>query len=423
MSSNKRSMIGVAIAAAMTAAGSIANAGAIVSGNDLIVVRVGAGGATAYPSGSAPVPVFLDEWDVSGATAVLKNTIPLPTTGSGAFTLPATSDHDGQVSQSVNGQFLVLGGYREAVGSTATLHTNTAAASDINRVVARVGANGVADTSTALAGASDYNKSSIRSVASLDGSQFWTAGNDITKPPTAGADAGGLRYAVFGANSATGLNNGYSYDVRTVGIFGGQMFGASSSSNSPTGPGAQVPSSSNGKDVYSISTDAAHGGSIPTPGGVVSFKSLTNVGSQSPVFLDLSNTITGVDTAYVANSAGSVDKYSLVVQPDTTLKWTFNGSINLSTVEDLTASVDGTSVSLYGSVYSGAGGGIFKAVDSTGYNVAPTASFGTSAFIALPDANTQFRGVAFAPSAVPEPSALALLGLGATALVRRSRRK
>jgi hypothetical protein len=421
MKRSREILLRAVIAAAATAVGTSAHAGAIVSGNDLIVVRVGAGGATAYPSGSTPVPVFLDEWDVSGATAVLKNTIALPTTGAGAFTLPAASDHDGQISRSVNGQYVVLGGYREAVGSAAALHTNTAAPADINRVIARIGGNGVPDTSTALSGAGDYNKSSIRSVATVDGSQFWTAGNDITKPPAAGADAGGLRYTTFGASSATGLNNTYSYDVRTVAIFGGQMYGASSSSNSPTGPNAQVPSSANGKDVYSITTDAAHGGGIPTPGGVVSFQSLTNVGSQSPVFLDLSNTISGVDTAYVANSAGSVDKYSLVVQPDTSLKWTFNGSMNLASVEDLTARVNGSTVTLFGSVYSGAGGGIFEAVDSTGYNVAPGESFG-NAYIPLPDANSQFRGVAFAP-ATPEPSSLMLLGLSAAALLKRARRR
>lgn len=417
----RKNIVRTLIGSAAIAGASIAHAGAIVSGNDLIVVRVGAGGATAYPSGSVPIPVFLDEWDVSGPTAILKNTVALPTTGNGAFTLPAASDHDGQISRSVNGQFLELGGYREAVGSSATLHTNTAAAADINRVIARIANNGVPDTSTALSGASDYNKSSIRSVASLDGTQFWTAGNDITKPPAAGADAGGLRYATFGASSATGLNNTFSYDVRTVAIFNGQMYGASSSSNSPTGPNAQVPSSSNGKDVYSITTDAAHGGAIPTPGGVVSFQSLTNVGSQSPVFLNLTAAVAGNDTAYVANSAGSIDKYSLVPQPDTSLKWTFNGSINLASVEDLTASVNGNAVTLFGSVYSGAGGGIFETTDATGYNVAPTATFG-SAYIPLPDGNSQFRGVAFAP-AVPEPSTFALIAIGATALVNRRRKR
>jgi hypothetical protein len=412
----KKSLLGAGAPADVAAAWAAtpARAGAFVSGNDLVVVRVGAGGATTFPSGSTPVPVFLDEYDVSGATAVLKNTVALPTSGAGAFTLPATSDHDGQVSRSVDGRYLVLGGYREDTTSTATAHTNLSLPGNIPRVVARIGQNGVADTSTALSGANDYKTASIRSVATVDGTAFWTAGNDITKPPTAGADAGGVRYAALGATTATGLNNGFSYDTRTVGIFDGKLYGASSSSNSPTGPAAGG-ASSNGKDVFSIGTDAAHGGGLPTPGGTVTFTSLTNVGSQSPVFLDLSNTVTGVDTAYVANSAGSVDKYALIGSA-----WTFKGSMALANVENLTTSVNGTTVTVFADVYSGIGGGVFRATDTTGYNAAPDGSFGTSALIALPDANTQFRGVALAPG-VPEPTTAGLAAVGVIVGLARRR--
>src|SRR5205814_1299976 len=119
-------------------------------------------------------------------------------------------------------------------------------------------------------------------------------------------------------------------------------------------------------------------------------------------FADLSAGVPGVDTLYVADdSPGTIQKYSLSGG-----SWVANGSVTATAVRGLTASVQGTTVTLFGATGgtgSTGGGSLYKFVDSTGYNVSIS---GIATTIATAGTNKAFRGVALAPSSGPPNQAI-----------------
>ena len=118
----------------------VVHAGALTPGN-LVVVRVGTGAATLT---SVATAVFLDEY-TPGGTFVQSVALPIVASGSQkALTLAGSAATEGGLNLSVNGHYLVLGGYDAAPGLLAV---STTAASTVNRVVARIDANGNVDTS------------------------------------------------------------------------------------------------------------------------------------------------------------------------------------------------------------------------------------------------------------------------------------
>lgn len=173
------------------------------------VSRVGDGSATL--DGSAH-PRFLDVYTDLG---VYDDTIALPTTVVGAnrrLTDSGTATSQGFLSQSADARYVLVSGYDAAVG-TASVATTTAAA--VNRVIGRIDLDGNVDTSTALTDA--YSGSNFRSVASLDGTSFWTGGNP------------GARYVVsLGATTSTQLATNLT-NLRVVNIFAGQLYCSSAS--------------------------------------------------------------------------------------------------------------------------------------------------------------------------------------------------
>src|SRR5262249_60548949 len=92
------------------------------------------------------------------------------------FTDSGSATSDGFLNLSTNGQYLLLAGYRAAIG-TANVVSTTSAASP--RVIGRITvATGAVDTSTALTDA--YSGNNIRSATSDDGTRFWTGGTSST---------------------------------------------------------------------------------------------------------------------------------------------------------------------------------------------------------------------------------------------------
>ncbi len=334
-------------------------AGPFTPGN-IVVVRVGNGGATALTSAAAPV--FLEEYTIGGG---LVQTIALPTTVSGAnkaLTMSGSSTSDGNLNLSVDRSYLTLTGYDAAVATAAVTGT---ASMTINRVVAVVDASGNVNTTTALTDA--YSGSNIRSAVTTNGTDIWLAG---TSNPTG---TGGPRYTTKGATNTTQLLSTIT-NVRTVSIYNGQLY-CSSATGTYLG-------------VSSIGTG------LPTTSGqtityLPGFPTVASSPTQSPYGFEINpgpgNTMYLADDRTVA-SGGGIQKWTLAagtwslaytIAPDAIL-----GARGL-TVDWRTA----TPI-----IYATTSGNSLVAITDNG-----SAASSTLTPLITAGTNTVFRGVAFAP--------------------------
>jgi hypothetical protein len=357
---------------------------------DLVVVRVGDGSSLS----GVTAPVFLDEFNPSSGALVQSVAMPITASGSNrAFTLGGTNTTEGCLTRSIDGRYLSLAGYDANTGATAGASTPTAfSGGTTDRVVARVDVNASIDTTTVLTNA--YSGNSVRSAATVDGSQFWVSGTSRTSG--AGANTGGVYLISFGATTGTQLTTTPN-DTRNIAILNGQLYVSSTASGA--------------LGVNKVGTG------VPTTSGqpITSFVS-TGAGSSpySFVVFDLNND--GIpDRVYVADerftSSGGLQKWTSTDGTSWTLANTFNPGTNTG-LRGLTGQVVNGNPVLYGTTsVNGPPGGAGNQL------VSFTDDGSNTSFVTLATAAnmTAFRGVAFVP-AVPEPGALALASLGALAL-------
>lgn len=327
---------------------------------NVVVYRVGAGGGALVNTGNA---VFLDEFAPDGSRV---QSIALPVAASGTnqpLIASGTATSEGLLARSADGRHLVLTGYGRAPGGGDSLSGTSATA--VNRVVGRVDADGVVDTSTAL---TDYaSANNPRSATSTDGSSFWVAGG-----------AGGVRLAVLGATSSTAVSTTVA-NLRQLALFDGQLY-------TSTGSGSAVRIGTVGNGAP---TDA--GNPITTLPGLP-------VSTGSPyafALLDLDPAELGVDTLYVADDGIGLLKYAKVAGT-----WVARGSVGSASdaYRGLVAAADGGAVTLYATRKGGsgaAGGGeLVRLLDTSGYNGTLA---GSPVVLATAATQTAFRGIAFAP--------------------------
>ncbi|SOB87695.1 Calx-beta domain-containing protein [Sphingomonas guangdongensis] len=328
---------------------------------NLVVYRVGTGtGALS----NAATAVFLDEYTVTGT---LVQSIALPDTATAtvnALTQSGTATSNGLLTLSADGRYLLLGGYDASVGTTGV---TSSAATTVSRTIARVGADGIADTSTSLTDA--FTGDNFRGVASLNGSSFYVSG-------TGGTGTNGVRLAEFGASTSTSIATTPITNIRAIDIFDGQVYVSASSGAIRIGTVGTGTPTTGGQTITNLL-------GYPTSGG-------------SPYeffFADLTTTVAGVDTLYVADDAAGLSKYSLVGG-----SWTLNGTIAGAIRGLAGATSGGTQVSLYATTATAAGvpQQIVSYLDTSGYNGALS---GSSTVVATATANTALRGIAFAPQA------------------------
>jgi uncharacterized repeat protein (TIGR01451 family) len=348
-----RALLPVLTVIATLVCSSPAGAAPLTPGN-LVIYRMGDGAAVLSANGTA---VFLDEYTTAG---VLVQTITVPTATVGAqrrLVCSGSATTEGFLTRSMDGQYVVLSGYDAAVGAT-TITTSTSAA--VPRVIGRLAANGTLDTSTALTDA--ISGGNPRGAASTNGTDLWLSGTSA---------GGGVRYATFGATTSTSLA-ATPTNLRVLGIFGGQLYTSSQSG------------------AFRLATV---GTGTPTTTG----QTITNLpgfptATGSPYgffFADLDAGVAGVDTVYVADDGGTIQKYSLVGG-----NWTANGTIALATARGITGSVSGSTVTLYVTARTT----LRTLTDTSGYNATITGSVATLATAA---ANTAMQGVAFVPVSGP----------------------
>lgn len=341
------------------------SAAAPFTAGNVVVYRAGDGSSSLINTGSA---VFLDEFTANGD---LVQSIPLPVVAEGAnFPLIAsgTATSEGLLTRSEDRRFLLLTGYGRAIGGAGSLASTSGAV--VPRVVGRVDASGVIDTSTALADFASGNNP--RSAASSDGKSLWVAGG-----------AGGVRHAALGASSSVQLATAVT-NLRQVDIADGQLYVSTASGS-----------------AFRI---AAVGAGLPVTEG----QALANLpgfpmSSGSPyayAFVDVSEAVAGLDTLYVADdnaTSGGIAKYSLVDG-----SWVSNGSAGLAgdAYRGIVARREVDGVRLFATRKGGsaaAGGGeLVGMLDASGFNAAIS---GAPALLAAATTNTAFRGLAFTPEA------------------------
>jgi hypothetical protein len=355
---------------ALVSACALAAAAAPFTPGNVIVYRIGAGGAAALSANGNPV--FLDEYDRNGAFV---QSVALPSVASGAnkaLVGSGTAGSDGHLTRSVDGSCLVLPGYSRDLGTGAgNLVSGTVAGGGaIPRVVGRVLSSGAIDTSTAL---TDFAvASNPRGAATVDCNNVWASGG-----------AGGVRYAAIGSTTSTDLTSGTFANLRAIGIADGQLYVSGS--------------------VTALRGVATVGTGLPTSGAqtVTRLPGLTdaqNPGTYAFFFADLDGT-PGADTLYVADDlAGALTKYSLVGG-----SWVHNGTVGVDADDyrGLTGSVAGTTVTLY-ATRQAPSSQLVALVDASGFNGTLA---GTPTVIATAATNTVFRGVAMAPYLTVTPSA------------------
>jgi uncharacterized protein len=331
----------------------------------LVVYRVGDGAAALTGNATA---VFLDEYSTAGG-AVIQN-IPLPTADAGGpgtnqmLTASGTATSEGYLSLSVDGHYLLMTGYDAALGTT---NITTSTSATINRVVGRVGADGVVTTTTAL---NDFSTgSNPRSVASTNGTDLWVDGG-----------AGGIRYTTHGSTTSTQLSTTVT-NLRVAQIFDGQLYVSSGSGAFRIAQvGSNLPTTS-GQTIVNLTFNAGNAHALGSPYGFF-FANLDGVA--------------GLDTLYVCDDGIGLLKFSLVSG-----SWVENGlvGVNADDYRGLTASVSGTTVTLYATRDNGGSADtIVSLIDTGGYNAAFSTT--TPTLVATAAANTAFRGIAFAPTPV-----------------------
>ena len=362
------------VAAALTAsalASAAGLAGPFTAGN-IAVVQMGDGAAALS---SAAAAVFIVEINPTTGAIVQTISMPIATSGSNrALTVRGSSTSTGHMTRSMDTRYLTLGGYDTAPGTPAV---NTTTAALVNRVIARVDANGVVDSSTALVDA--YNQDDVRNVVSVDGSAYWISGPSGNPNTT-----GGVRYALYGAINSEQLSSTPT-NTRVVNIFSDQLYVTSASGSF--------------QGVASVGTG------LPTTLGQITtllpgFPTSTGPSSYDFYFAD-------ANTLYVADDralpAGGVQKWTYdSVSATWTLAYTLNTGLTAG-CRGLTGVTTRAGTTLYATsadTPSATAGNFLVVVNDTG----AASSFTT---IATAPGNTVYRGVDFVPVGGTAPTCYA----------------
>ncbi len=399
----RHALVSLALVAGTMAAVAAPQGASAVDPDQLVVVDVD--GTTSNLS-----PVSLKTVNVDGSKSFAKP-VNLPATGDGAFTLAGSSNGNGALARSSDGNSLVIGGYNHAEGVTGqtdttygadcsiqktttptkpkdtlttTLATEPACVATktftwgpaVQRSVARISSNATVDTSTVLGTA--LNKAHPRGVATDTGSSFYVSGNN------AAADTGVFSVAL-GGGTRTGI--------------AGQVNGAGADQKNTRG--VQIA----GGDLYTVSEKTTLAGLGKIGSGLPSSKSaITRLGAAistadlpvptGMVLLNASDAIAGIDTAYVAldsNDDDINDEIRKYTSDGST--WSANGTKSTAAFTFLTGRVSGGTVELFATTSSGD-----KLVKFNDTGAAGAASFGPESTVATAAAGHAFRGLAFAPT-------------------------
>ena len=443
----------------------------LFTAGNLVASLVGnVNGSGRYTDNQA-TPVKLQEMTTSG---VLTQSLVLPQTASfsqgraqSAFSGEYGSSSEGLLHLSGDGKSLVIAGYGvnaatynaggAAVYGDARLAQSTSIQGGpftaVSRVIADVTANGTVDTSTALYNV--FNTNNPRSVATANGTSFYVAGQGASNSDTA---TQGVFFAQLGASSATQVTGASNY--RSVSIQNGQLYASRDYNGAGGVQAAEVDRFATAQPT-SASTPSGLPGMGPTINVIAGAtdNGVNNGRLNTTVYLSPEDYFFASDGInqfmYVADSGnpkngntnraqlgdGGLQKWELINGTWVLLYDIYAGlGLVKNAVDNNTPVTSGTSglIGLTGQVLNGM---VFLyATNSTLGDLDQTYVFsvtdplaqttrgalqGTDVFstIYTAPAGVNVRGIAFAPTAVPEPAMPALAAAGAMVLVMSRRRR
>ncbi|MFP5040856.1 T9SS type A sorting domain-containing protein [Parasediminibacterium sp. JCM 36343] len=337
---------------------------------NLVIYRVGKSDSLI----NVASPVFLDERDVKTGKLVQSIAIPADSasvagTSSYVLTASGTGTSEGLITRSVDGRYIIFTGYNSTI-DTSKSSISATPSKNVKRVIGRVDANGVVNTTTGLSDAS--SASSFRSAVSEDGTAFWSSGG-----------AGGIRYSKLGDTTSTSILTPPG-NIRALEIIDGQLYFSSQST-------------ANGRKI----TIAQAGTGLPTTKTTTITRlpgvDTTNVTTkaQPSVYQFVILKLNAGAVLYIADNdldtvvGRGIKKYSLV---DTT--WKYNGSIKTSGATSIIGTTDGTTASLFAT----SSARLYSITDASGFDAIPGVSDTAVVLAVRPSiTKTAFRGVAFAP--------------------------
>lgn len=356
------------------------------------VVALAAGAASAAPFAAGDLAVFQAAASASnttgsvvgvaptGAAQTPTNVIAIPSTGASALRFSGSASSTSYLSHTDDRSLLTFAG-----GNT----TDTVA---------------------------NINTANPRGVGTLD-----SAGNYVLRTTYTGGSGNQTR-------SATSLDNGTFYAGDQGGIYAG-------GTTTATATGNYRALKSFGGTMYSFTASAS---AVPVAtfngSSVAALPGLANGTTAAQDFYLVRSGSSGsaYDLLYVLSAtsatAGTLDKYSLVAG-----SWAANGSYTTAfggfglaaTTVDPTRATPGQALFVTTGNGATAANSLLRLTDTAGYNAAIAVTTANNVTLYTTPAGTLLKGVDFAPvgTAVPEPTALALLPVAGLLLARRRRPK
>lgn len=347
---------------------------------NLVVYKIGNGTDTLSSAGFL---VNVDEFTPSG-TFVQSH--PLPTVIAGnnkRMVAPGNATTEGQITLSTDKKFLLVTGY-DTFPDPKRLSLSTSTASNVNRVVGIFGADGVIDATTALP--HTYSGSNFRGAASTNGSDIWLAGTSSS------SSSAGVRYTSRGSDSSKRLSSTVT-NIRAVNIFNGQLY-------CTTGSGA----------FKGIST-VGIGLPVDSPQVITILPGFPNTSASTADPYAFSINSSG-NVAYIADGRSKANGGGVQ-------KWSFDGT-NWSLVYTLdsvlTTGLRNLVVDWSGNnavIYAVSADAIVKNLPGNKIvKVTDTDSAAAFTVLAIAEANTVFRGIAFAPESTSVTTTYTFTGNG-----------